>query len=92
MSGGGKNGFEATFRVISYSQAIQVVGVIPFIGGLLGGLWVLVVQVIGIREIHETSYLRVIVAFLIPLALIFLIVMAGVLLFIVFGYRIVLDL
>ncbi len=86
---GGKNGFEATFRVISYSQAIQVVGLIPFIGGLIGGLWVLVVQVIGIREIHETSYLRVIIAFLIPLALIFLVVMAGVILFFVFGYQII---
>ncbi len=89
---GGKNGFEATFRVISYSQAIQVLGLIPFIGGLIGGLWVLVVQVIGIREIHETSYLRVIIAFLIPLALIFLVVMAGVILFLVFGYRIISDL
>ncbi|MDP6179351.1 MAG: YIP1 family protein, partial [Desulfatiglandales bacterium] len=89
---GGKNGFEATFRVISYSQAIQVVGLIPFIGGLIGGLWILVVQVIGIREIHETSYLRVIIAFLIPLALIFLVVMAGVILFFIFGYRIILDL
>jgi rubredoxin len=85
---GGKNGFEATFRVISYSQAIQVLGLIPFIGGLIGGLWVLVVQVIGIREIHETSYLRVFIAFLIPLALIFLVVMAGVILFFVFGYQI----
>ncbi len=73
---GEKNGFEATFRVISYSQATQVLGLIPFIGGLIGSFWLLIIQIIGIREIHNTSYLRVIIAFFIPLALIFLSVMA----------------
>ncbi len=63
---GGGNGFEATFRVVSYSQAVQVLGVIPFVGGFIGWIWKLIIQVIGLREIHETSYLRVIMAFLIP--------------------------
>ncbi len=71
---GGQNGFEATFRVIAYSQATQVLGVIPFIGGVAGGLWLLVIQVIGAREMHETSYLKIFIAFLIPFALIFLVV------------------
>lgn len=72
---GEKNGFEATFRVISYSQATQVLGLIPVIGGLIGSFWLLIIQIIGIREIHSTSYLRVIIAFSIPLVLIFLLVM-----------------
>jgi hypothetical protein len=72
---GGQNGFEATFRVIAYSQATQILGLIPFIGGVAGSLWLLVIQVIGVREMHETSYLKVILAFLIPFALIFLLVM-----------------
>jgi hypothetical protein len=72
---GGRNGFEATFRVIAYSQATQVLGLIPFIGGVAGSLWLLVVQVIGVREMHETSYLKVVLAFLIPFALIFLLVL-----------------
>lgn len=66
---GGNKGFEATFRVVSYSQAAQVVGIIPFVGGWIGGIWLLIIQVIGLREIHETSYLRVILAFVIPLFL-----------------------
>jgi hypothetical protein len=82
---GGKNGFEATFRVVSYSQATQIWGVIPFIGGFIGGLWILVVQIIGLREIHETSYLRVILALLIPVALILLLVLAIVIPLLVFG-------
>ncbi|MFZ0448795.1 MAG: YIP1 family protein [Desulfatiglandaceae bacterium] len=69
MVRGGGNGFEATFRVVSYSQVVQVLGVIPFIGGLIGWIWRLIIQVIGLREIHETSYLRVIMAFLIPVFL-----------------------
>lgn len=64
---GANNGFEATFRVVSYSQAAQIVGIIPFIGGWIGGIWQLIIQIIGLREIHETSYLRVILAFVIPL-------------------------
>ncbi|HBF43990.1 MAG TPA: hypothetical protein DDW42_10275 [Desulfobacteraceae bacterium] len=69
---GGKNGFEGTFRVVSYSQATQLLGVLPFIGGMIAGIWQLIVQIIGLREIHDTSYVRVIIAFLIPVALIFL--------------------
>jgi hypothetical protein len=73
---GGKNHFEATFRVISYSQATQAWALIPFIGGWIGGIWQLVVQMIGLREIHETSYFRLTIAFLIPVALILLLAAA----------------
>ena len=76
--GGGKNRFEATFRVIAYSQATQAWVLIPFIGGWIGGIWQLAVQIIGLREIHETSYLRVIIAFLIPVALLLLVTAAVV--------------
>jgi hypothetical protein len=74
--GGGKNRFEATFRVVSYSQATQAWVLIPFIGGWIGGIWQLVVQTIGLREIHETSYFRLIIAFLIPVALLLLVTAA----------------
>jgi hypothetical protein len=67
--GGGKKGFEATFRTVCYSQAAQCWALIPYVGGLVAALWQVVVQVIGIREIHEVSYTRVIVAFLIPAVL-----------------------
>jgi hypothetical protein len=76
MVRGGGNGFEATFRVVSYSQAVQVLGVIPFVGGFIGGIWQLIIQVIGLREIHETSYLRVIMAFLIPVFVLIVLILA----------------
>lgn len=81
---GGENGYEATLRVVSYSQATQVWSLIPFVGGTIGWIWQLVVQVIGLRHIHRTSYLRVIVAFLIPVAIIFflgIVVVIGLVLF-----------
>lgn len=62
--GGGKNGFEGTFRVFAYGQATQILGAIPFLGGVLAGIWFLVVLIVGLREIHETTYARVILAFL----------------------------
>jgi len=73
---GGKNRFEATFRVMAYSQATKVWSILPFIGGPIGWVWRAIVQIIGLREIHETSYLRVILAFVIPVSLIFLLMMA----------------
>ncbi len=63
------HGFEGTFRVVAYGQVTQVFGVVPVLGGIIGGLWYLVILVVGMREIHETSYSRVVLAFLMPLLL-----------------------
>ena len=63
---GAKNGFEATLRAVSYGQATQLWAVIPFIGSFLAGIWFTVVMVVGLREIHGISYVKVILALLIP--------------------------
>jgi hypothetical protein len=73
---GGDSGFKATFRVVSYSQAAQAWGLIPFVGGWIGGVWQFIVQIIGLRQIHKTSYVKVVIAFAIPAALVFLMIMA----------------
>jgi hypothetical protein len=67
----GRNGYEATFRVVAYSQATQILSFIPFIGGLAAFVWLLVVQVVGLKEIHRTSYGKVILACLIPFIVLF---------------------
>lgn len=66
---GGRKGFEATFRVVSYAQAAQGWTLIPYVGGLVATLWLMIVHLVGVREIHEVSYTRVIIAFLIPAVL-----------------------
>lgn len=78
----GNNRFEATFRVMAYSQAATIWSLVPFIGSLIGWVWRSIVQIIGLKEAHETSYLRIIVAFSIPIVLLLLIV-AGAVFFII---------
>jgi hypothetical protein len=75
--GAAKNGFEATFRAVAYSQAAQFWALIPYVGGLVATLWLVVVQLVGIREIHEVSYTRVLIAFFIPVALVVAMLMAA---------------
>lgn len=73
LVGGAKNRFEATFRVVAYSQATRVWSILPFIGSPIGWAWKTIVQIIGLKEAHEISYLRIVVAFSIPLALLLLV-------------------
>jgi hypothetical protein len=81
--GGARNGFEATFRAVCYSQATQFWALIPYVGGVIATLWLVVVQIIGIREIHGVSYTRVLIAFFVPVALVVAVVMAVALSFFV---------
>ncbi len=66
--GGANKGYEATFRVVAYSRATQIWLLIPFIGGVICWIWQLVVQIIGFRNTHETSYARVVFALIIIVA------------------------
>ena len=61
---------------MAYSQATRIWSIVPLIGSPIGWVWRSIVQIIGLREIHETSYFRVILAFVIPVGLIFLLMMA----------------
>jgi len=63
---GGKGGFGGTFRVIAYGQGTRVLAFIPFIGGVIGWFWNLVVIVTGLKEAHKTSYLKAAAAVIIP--------------------------
>lgn len=71
---GGGNGFEATFRVVAYGQVTQLLGAVPLAGGFVAGLWLLVIEIIGLKEIHKTTYVRVLFAIFIPIILLVLIV------------------
>jgi hypothetical protein len=76
LVGAGQSGFEGTFRVMAYSQAAQLWSLIPFLGGWIGWIWRLIIQLIGLREIHQTSYPRLILAALIPVAFVVLLMVA----------------
>ena len=67
---------------MAYSQATRIWSILPFIGSLIGWVWRSIVQIIGLKEAHETNYMRIIVAFSIPIVLLLLIAV-GALFFII---------
>jgi len=71
-----KSDFETTFRVISYGSGANLLVIIPIIGIVVGVIWKLALEVIGLREIYSISSQRALAAvllpFLIPVGLLFL--------------------
>ncbi len=67
MVKGAKNGFEATFRVVAYGYSTYFFLIIPVCGGLLYGVWAIVLNIIGLREAHETSGGKAAFAVFLPL-------------------------
>lgn len=66
LVGGNKKGFEATFRVTAYSASANVGVIIPLCGGIIAGVWGLVIEIIGLREAHQTTTLKAILAVFLP--------------------------
>ena len=66
LVGGNKKGFEATFRVVAYSVSSQVGAIIPLCGGIIASIWGLVVEIIGLREAHQITTSKAVLAVLLP--------------------------
>ncbi len=76
----GNAGFEATFRVVCYVAAIQLVSWIPIVN-IVAGIYAIVLSIFGIREAHGTTTGKAIAIVLIPVAVIlFLVLILGALL------------
>ena len=65
--GGAERGFEATFRVAAYSEAAALFNIIPLCGGLIGGVYTLVLLIIGVSEAQGISRGKAAVAVLVPI-------------------------
>ncbi len=66
--GGAKQSFETTFRVICFAEgSASPLLVIPFCGGLITGIWKIVLYCIGLARAHETDTGRAVIAVLLPL-------------------------
>ena len=79
-------GFEATFRVVSYANVAQLASWVPILGPLVAAVASIVLSIIGVREIHETTTGKAALVVLIPAAVallvaLFLIVIVGAVLF-----------
>jgi hypothetical protein len=65
--GGAKQPFETTFRVICFaSGSVLPLMVVPLCGGLIAGIWDLVLRCIGLARAHETDTGRAVLAVLLP--------------------------
>ena len=69
LVGGAREGYEATFRVVSYSSVTGIFNAIPCVG-ILASLWGLVLTVIGLRETHKTTTGKAVAALAIPLGIV----------------------
>jgi hypothetical protein len=64
--GGAGGGFGATFRVICYSMAGYVWTFVPFVGGLVSAVWMVVLAIIGLSVVHRIGTGKAAAAVLLP--------------------------
>ena len=84
LVGGGRD-FTPAWRIICYAQAGMALAVIPFIGLLVAGIWVLALMYCGVKQVYGISAgrslgaLALFLGLQVLLALTLLLVLAGVL-------------
>lgn len=71
LAGGARGGAATTLRVLCYAYGARGFALVPFIGGLVGSVWMVVVAIIGLREAHRTDGWRAALAVLGPVAALF---------------------
>jgi hypothetical protein len=64
--GSGQRGFVTTFRAIAYGNTPALLCIIPFCGSFVGGIWALVLVIIGFKLGHDTDWWRAILAYFLP--------------------------
>jgi len=69
--GGNRKGFEATFRAICYSCSASLFYIVPIIGSFVGGIYIFILAILGVREGHEISTGKAVLAVLLPLIVVF---------------------
>jgi hypothetical protein len=76
---GNHHGYKTTFRAVSYSYSAYLFGIIPFIGLVIGGIYTVILTIIGVKEGHEISTGKAILAVLLPVIVIFVLIFVALL-------------
>ena len=66
LVGGARRGFGVTLRSVAYGSTPQLLGVVPFCGSIVGGLWTMVLVILAAIHGHRTDAWRAILAYLLP--------------------------
>jgi len=61
--------FQATFRVVCYSSAPELMNAIPLLGPFIALIWKLYLVFVGLREIHRATTATILAALLLPIVL-----------------------
>lgn len=70
LVGGAKRSYETTLRVLCYSVgSTYPLMIVPVCGGVIAGLWCLVVECIGLARAHETTTGKAVLAVFLPLVI-----------------------
>jgi len=72
LLGGARRDFEATLRVVAFSQATSLLLLVPFCGQIVAGVWgfwTLVLYVLGLAQAHQVGHGKAAAAVLLPLVL-----------------------
>jgi hypothetical protein len=66
--GGARKPFETTFRVVCFSSgSTYLLSMIPLCGGMIAGVWNIVLECIGLARAHETDIGKAVIAVLLPM-------------------------
>ncbi len=68
---GNNNGYKTTFRAISYSYSGYLFGIVPFVGLIIGNIYVFILTIIGVKEGHRISTGKAVLAVLLPAIVLF---------------------
>jgi hypothetical protein len=60
-------GFGVTLRAVAYAYGPQMFAVVPFCGSLVGGIWTLVLTIMGTYYGHRTDAWRAVLGYFLPL-------------------------
>jgi hypothetical protein len=66
LLGSAREDFEATFRVVCYGSGPELLDVIPMIGGWIAIMWKTFLIIVGLREVHQISTGRAVLAIVLP--------------------------
>ena len=64
--GEGKNGFNATLNAIIFSYTPNLIIIIPIFGSMISWIWVLVLNIISIKHMQDTTWGKAVAAVLLP--------------------------
>lgn len=65
--GGAHSSYEATFRVVAYGAgSTNLLQVIPFCGGAIGGIWGMIVVIIGLSKTNDIGVGKAVLAYFLP--------------------------